>query len=294
MRFQSVRHGIAAAMLILVCTPVHAGAEDAEVQDAIKEYIAAFNAKNAEALAVMWTEDASHVDHAMAETTSGRDEIMADIQAVFKQPEDVKLSGSIDSVRMITAEVARVTGEVGVMVSGEEPSLNRYSAIVVNNEAGWQIDSMEEMPIPTPVSSAAALTPLEWLVGDWTDESGEDPVQTHVHWALGGGFLIRTCTSEAAQSTQIIGWDARGGEIRSWTFHSDGSHGEGVWSPSGDDWMIRSTQTLEDGRMASGTYVFHREGDDAFTIKLMGREIEGEPQVPSDPARVIRTPGSTQ
>ena len=277
-------------MLLGMCTPTQAAEEDSSVRDVIKEYVAAFNAKDADKLATMCAEDASHVDHELMQTTTGRDQIMADIEVVFSEPDDIKLFGSIASVRMITGEVASITGEVGVSISDQDPSLNRFSAIVVKNDDGWQIDSMEEMPVPQPLSSAAALAPLDWLIGDWQDATEEDPVHTHVHPAVGGAFLVRSCTSEAAQSTQIIGWDARAREIQSWTFNSDGSHGHATWAQNGGDWLLRTVQTLADGRIASGTYVIHRENDDEFTIKLMGREIDGQPQLPTEPVTVRRMP----
>lgn len=288
MRFQSARQWVAAAMLTGLFFQNQASAEDSGVRDAIVAYVAAFNAKDTQSLVKMWTEDASHVDHGLAETTAGRDQIMADIEAVFEQPEEIKLSGTIDSVHMITENVAKVAGEVSVTVSEQEPSLNRYSAILVKHDAAWQIDSMEEMPVPQPASSEVALTPLDWLIGDWQDETDEDPVHTHVHRSIGGAFLIRSCESESARSTQIIGWDAGTREIQSWTFNSDGSHGTEVWTQNGDDWLVRTKQTLADGRAASGTYVIHPENGDELTIKLMGREIDGEPQLPSDPVTLRR------
>ncbi len=51
--------------------------------------------------------------------------------------------------------------------------------------------------------------------------------------------------------------------------------------------MIRSSQTLADGQAASGTYVLEREGDTAV-LRLIGHEIEGEPQPTKDAVVMVR------
>ena len=75
--------------------------------------------------------------------------------------------------------------------------------------------------------------------------------------------------------------------IRSWSFNSDGSFGDGVWSEVGDAWHVKTTQTLADGSAASGTFVMTPDGD-SMTVQLIGHEIEGAPQPSSDEITVVR------
>ena len=51
---------------------------------------------------------------------------------------------------------------------------------------------------------------------------------------------------------------------------------------------IIGSQTLADGRAASGTYALTREDDNTISVQLIGHEIEGEPQPASDAVRVTR------
>ncbi|WP_144058771.1 YybH family protein [Rhodopirellula sp. SWK7] len=255
---------------------------DDSVGLAIREYVKAFNAKDADALRNMWAENATYMDHEFAERTDGRDDIMTAIEDVFARPESVMLSGTVDHVRMVTDSVAQVEGKVMVTVGEEDPKGTQFTAILVKSDDRWVIDSMDEFEIPQP-SSSDALSQLDWMIGTWRDDSGEVLVRSTVRASDNGAFLIRSFEADDDQggktnSTQVIAWDPRQQTIRSWTFNADGSFGDGQWSKSGDQWLIKSTQTLSDGRSASGTYVITMRSEDEFAINLVGHEIEGVPQ----------------
>lgn len=118
-------------------------------------------------------------------------------------------------------------------------------------------------------------------------------METKFSWAPGGAFLVRSFKTQLAdgvgyQGTQVIGWDPRASQIRSWSFDSDGAFGDGVWSRNGDTWTIQSTQTLADGGAASGAYLLTKVDDDTLTLRLVGHEVDGQP-LPSRPAiKVVR------
>ncbi|WP_146524991.1 YybH family protein [Novipirellula artificiosorum] len=270
---------------------------DSSVIREIQAYVEAFNAEDAAKVESMWAENATHMDHELNQRTDGRAAIMADIAAVFDLPEPVTLSGSVDNVRMVTDSVASIDGKINVTVGDFEPTTNKFSAILTKQDEKWVIDSMEEMSVPSPVSAAAALSKLDWLIGSWQDASGEMRVRCSVKRAIGGSFLVRSFEASAddeavAQSTQVIGWDPRLGQFRSWTFDADGSFGEGVWSENGGQWLIKSAQVLADGQTASGTFVMTPQDSDHFAIELIGRTIEGELQ-PSSPEVTVSRVGSS-
>ncbi len=267
-------------------------ANETEVREAIKGYVAAFNQKDLKKIASMWAENATHMDHDLGQRTDGRENIVRDIEAVFQGPSTIVLAGSVEHVRLVNEQVARVDGQVIVTPSDSEPTVSRFSAILVKQEGAWVIDSMDEMAVPQPQSAAAALAELDWMVGSWKDASGSSPVNTTVRWSIGGSFLVRTFEvgegDEKTQGTQIIGWDPRAQQIRSWNFDADGSFGDGVWSKNGDQWLIKSSQTLADGGTASGTYVIQLKSNDEFTAQLLGHEVNGEPQPSTAGVTVVR------
>ncbi len=282
-----------------VCLPVFvvlgvtlSRADEAALRATIVRYVNAFNDQDLQSVADIWTETATHVDRETGERTEGRDAILNDIQTAFREQPNIRLSGQVDSVRMITADVAKVDGQTLVGVPGQPPIESTFSAIAVQKDGKWMIDSIEEMPLPQPPTSYDALQKLGWLEGKWVDQSDVTRVDTTVSWSPNRAFLIRSFAAQSEQGeqrgTQVIGWDPRSREIRSWTFHSDGSFGDGVWAESGNDWLIKSSQTTADGLAASGTYVLTRTDDDTIEMQLIAHEIEGEPQPNSDVVIMVR------
>lgn len=284
----------AVAVAVVLFTPA-AGArgDEAQVRQRLLDYVDTFNRGSLDELADYWAENAEHRDRRTGEVTSGREAILADIREAFAGRGGIRLSGSVGDVRLVTPQVATVGGTVAIRTPGALPDETGFHAVLVRDQGVWRFDSIEETAIARPVSPSERLAALEWLIGNWVDDGGETVVRTMIDWSPGGAFLVRSYvalgeTDEGdIRGTQIIGWDPRAGHIRSWSFNSDGSFGDGIWSPSGEGWLIKSTQTLADGRAASGTYVLEPIGSDELSFKLIGHEIEGEPQ-PASPAVIIR------
>jgi uncharacterized protein (TIGR02246 family) len=274
----------------------------AGIEFALTRYIAVFNSHDADALAALWSENAVHVDKETGERTEGRAALTEDFRALFAASPEVMLAGEVSGVRMISDGVAMVDGEATTVTADEEPSTSAFSALFVNQGGKWLLDSVHESAIPAPVTPRAALEPLAWMVGHWQDASDTEQVDTHVRWSANEGFLIRSFVvtregEEPFEGTQVIGWDPRAGNIRSWTFSADGSFAEGVWSTVGDEWHVITAQTLADGRAATATQILRRIDDDTATVQTIGKEIDGNPEPASDPvtiARVVEEPASEE
>ncbi|QDT02469.1 hypothetical protein K227x_08460 [Rubripirellula lacrimiformis] len=280
--------------VFLLSLPVFGGSavgDDAVVRQAISDYVDAFNRNDWQAVGAMWSEDGSHVDRESGERTVGRDAVMADIHAAVQQRPDTKLAGTVDHLRQIRPDVYSVVGTIEVQSADLPQSVSDFSAILVNEDSKWVIDSIEETPHAAPKSSYEALQELEWLVGKWVDEADSGRVETTFRWTANQAFLLRSFVVRGAdqvtgQGTQVIGWDPRSQEIRSWAFSSDGAFGDATWVRTGNQWLIRSSQTVPDGRAASGTYVLTKVDDQTMTLQLIGHDIEGEPQ-PTEPAVTV-------
>lgn len=196
----------------------------------------------------MWAAGCVHTNRETGEKTSGRDAIKKDLAEAFSAPAKMRLSGQIQSIRVIRPEVALVDGETTVSSSDTDPITTQFSAVLVKNEGKWQIDSMEEMPLAVAPGATEALEELSWLEGTWVDNAPGSQVFSSVRWSTNKTFLIRSMTEEgdgvvSNLGTQIIGWDPRARQIRSWVFNTDGSFGEGVWTKAAETWMVKSTQT---------------------------------------------------
>ncbi|KAA5539211.1 SgcJ/EcaC family oxidoreductase [Roseiconus nitratireducens] len=285
------------SLTLLATLGLPARSDETAVKRMIDEYAQAFNSHQIEDVMSFWTESGVHIDRETGERTEGRESIRSDIAAAFEQRPDTRIFGRITRLRLIKPDVASVEGEVTVSSADDPTSVNEFSAILVNQNDKWMIEEIEETPVAPPASSYDALQPLAWLVGTWVDDGEDARVETVYRWTPNQAFLLRSFAVQVpdgvtSQGTQIIGWDPRSAEIRSWTFNSDGSFGDGVWTQSGSEWLIKSSQTLADGRAASGTFVLSRVNDDEMTLKLIGHDIEGDPQPASPTVRVVRVPGA--
>ena len=277
----------------------NAGADEAAVRNSLAGYLQAFNEGELSKVAEYWADSATHLDRSTGQLTEGKRAILADVQVALEGDAPSRLSGQVEHVRMLTPSLALVTGTTTVVTSSGEPATTNFSAVMKSSAANqWQFESVEESPRPVVTTPATALQPLEWLVGSWVDLSDDVRVDTTFRWSSQQAFLIRsfaiTRFGEADEvvheGTQVIGWDANTQQIRSWKFESDGSFGEAVWSKNGSDWMVKSVETLTDGRIASGTYVLTPDGADRMTVKLIGHEIGGEPQAATPAVTMVKVP----
>lgn len=284
-----------------LATPVGLRADEAAVRKALAGYADAFNLHNARLVASFWTENGIHRNDSTGEEIAGRAAIETDLANVFKDRPSVHLVIHLGKLRMIRPDVARGEGEATVSGGGSDPSVSRFTVILVASEGKWLIDSVDERPVVSASTADEALAELDWLTGSWLDETSTGKVETTFKRSPSGAFLLRSFVFSNGEGVtdeghQIIAWDPALKQIRSWTFHADGSFGEGFWSRNGSEWLIRSSQTLVDGRSASGTYVMKMLSDKQLSVQLIGHELAGEPQPTADPVVLTRqpTPAATE
>lgn len=270
-------------------------AAEAAVRETLRGYVDAFNSHDASKLSAFWSQTAVYVDRQTGERIEGREALEADFGKLFDTSSDLRLVGETSSVDFVTDNVAVASGVATVSGADRPPSQSDFTATLVNQQGSWKLAMVEESPVPQPETASDALQSLAWLVGDWEDDTqGDIRVKTSVSWSEGEAFLIRSFSADLGngatrQGTQIIGWDPRAKEIRSWAFNANGSFGDGVWSRVGDAWHVTSSQTLANGDAASGTYVVTPVDENSMTIQLIGHEIEGEPQPASAVITVVRS-----
>jgi hypothetical protein len=191
------------------------------------------------------------------------------------------LEVTIRSIRFVTADVAIEEGDARVTLAGEAPAESTYMAVHVKRDGRWLLDSVRETELPARSSSYEHLKELEWLVGTWIDEDDDATVETTCQWARNNNFLTRSFKVMVGErldmeGTQVIGWDAAAGQIRSWVFDSDGGFAEGLWTRKDNRWVINSTGTLPDGGKATSINILTYVDDDTLTWQTTGREVDGQ------------------
>ena len=246
---------------------VEVTADEKAVYQLINEFEKAFNSQDAKALAALFTEDAELVNEE-GEVAHGRAEIEARFAASFSARPDAKLTTHVDSIRSIGTGVVVEDGTTTVTLGSDAPAeRSRYTAIHSKQDGKWKMASAREFSA-TPLTNAERLQELEWLIGEWVDESPDSVVTSSFKWSPDGNFILNEYSAkiagrQAVSGTQRLGWDALNQQIHSWMFDSNGGFGEGLWSRDGDRWVIKdrrinkcrnhcSHARLERGRFASG------------------------------------------
>lgn len=273
-----------------------ASSEFDAVRQALQSYIEAFNRNNADEVAKFWALDCVSIAEDSGDRIEGRDAIQKHFTEFFSRPNKPQLAGEIVDIRMIRPDVAMIEGRTTLLVAEEEPIESLFSATMVKEGRGWLITHSKERDLLPATNPSQALQELDWLVGEWQDQSESSLVSSTVRWSPNQSFLIRSYAAsidtQDMQGTQIFGWDPRTRQIRTWVFHSDGSFGQGTVSKHDDSWLFKTSQTLADGRLASGTQVVTRVDENTLTVQTIGETVEGELVPSSAPVTVVRTTAS--
>jgi uncharacterized protein (TIGR02246 family) len=279
-------------------SPAQLGPDAEPIRQVLQSYIEAFNKHDAKDLAALWMPNGIYVDRSTGERVEGREALESDFASTFKEKPSARLTGTLQSVRYIRPDVVSAEGETveGPAEDNQQANKTSFSAIFVRQDGRWRIDSVQESDVPVAQTAASSLADLEWMLGHWVDKSNRARVDTTCRWSPRRAFLVRSFTIKtgqddgATQGTEIIGWDPRTKQIRSWTFLSDGAFGQATWTKDGNSWTRKGSQTLSDGRVASGTQVISRVDPNTITVELIAKEIDGEPQPATDPVTVVRVP----
>ena len=112
-------------------------------------------------------------------------------------------------------------------------------------------------------------------------------------WVANKNFLARRFSVARKDKvelvgTQIVGWDPSRQTIRSWSFDSDGSFNEGLWTKGqtlADSGERRAAPTA---KKASASQVITKLADDKFTWQATNRSIGGVPQPNGDIVTMVR------
>jgi uncharacterized protein (TIGR02246 family) len=257
--------------------------EKAAVLALDREYEVAFAKGDVAAMAAFFAEDAEHTTED-GTVLSGRARIEESLRDGLKANKGAKLAITPDSVRLLAPEVAVEKGSSTVTSKNGETSAALYTAIYVRKDGKWKISQLIETP-QAPATPRERLDELGWLIGEWNEADKSDDLSVHSQfvWARGGNFITRNVTVKRGDETtlegwQVIGWDPLEGNIRSWTFDSEGGFAEGTWTREGTRWLLRETGVASDGSRAGSDQTFTKVSADRFTWESNNRTLDGVPQ----------------
>jgi uncharacterized protein (TIGR02246 family) len=272
----------------------------AAVEKAVREtlvaYVEAYNKKDPARMVGLFTPDGTLVD-SDNEVIRGREAIAQEFTDAFAEPSTYTLDGKTERIRLITPDVAQAEGMSRLVSPKEATIAKRFVALLARHGDAWKIAEIRDYPAPAAtVTPYERLKELEWMVGEWIDESDEVQVTSTVRWGQGKAYLVRDYSVEvkgepSTSGVMIIAWDPQTQQIRSWIFNADGSRGESSWTRATDNqWVVKAHGSTDEGRPTSATQVISLINKDAIRTSSMDRIIGDEIGRDLDDIIMVRKP----
>ena len=257
-------------------------AAENSVRETLTAYIAAYNQKDAARLVELFTPDGTLIDPENV-TTRGREAIAQEFSEAFAERSSYTLQAKVDRIRLITPDVAQAEGVARLDSPKEATIANQFVVLLARQGDAWKIVEIREYRAPAgSVTPYERLKELEWMVGEWVDESEDVQVSSTVRWGQGKGYLVRDYSvlvkgEPATSGLMIIARDPQTEQIKSWIFNADGSRGEGSWTRATDNqWVVKAHGSTGDGRPTSATQVITLINKDAIKTSSIDRIVGGE------------------
>ena len=160
------------------------------ITDLLASFVKAYNSKDAKALGALFTPEAE-IEDEDGDVTRGRDAIVARFAEIFAGSEAGTLAVKTESLRFLGTDLAIEEGTASLTFSaGAPPQTNRYSVIYARQGGRWLHARIRDEQ-PDEVSPHEQLLQLEWMLGEWVNESDDGIVKTHCKWSDNGNFLLR-------------------------------------------------------------------------------------------------------
>ncbi len=272
--------------------PAKAASPEVEIRATAAAFVKAFNRGDAAAVADLWTPDVSAAD-SDGTIYKGRKAIEREYAELFKLHPDARVAVAVKSIEFPSPGVGIEDGISQVDAQHAGPAqVARYRAVHVKLEGKWLVASVRESSVELP-SNFAKVESLGWLVGTWTAQRDGNKVRTTIRWIANNSFLQReysvsTDGIETSSGRQIIGWDPKSGQIRSWSFDAAGGYGTGVWTATPEGWQIEQSGVLADGTPTSSrdTLVRVPGEDNVLGFRSANRAV-GDTRLPDVPEVVL-------
>jgi uncharacterized protein (TIGR02246 family) len=255
-------------------------------------FVKAYNAGDAKGVAALFAADGEIVNEA-GESVHGQPSIEQVFGEIFQAHPKAKMTVSNLTGRLLNPTTAVEDGTSTVTLpSGQTIEQNRYMVVYLKQNGTWRMATARDLPNPQ-ASAAEKIKELEWLIGDWVDESPGTLISTSYSWAddgrsILGQFRIQVGGQPAMTGEQRIAWDPQAKKIHSWVHDSEGGFAEGLWTRDGDRWLMKMTGASHDGRMASSTNVINHVAKDRMTWQSRDRVIGDEIMPDIEPVVTVR------
>jgi uncharacterized protein (TIGR02246 family) len=268
--------------------------DEQAIRKTAEAFVKAYNAADAKAIAAEFIPDGEYIDE-YKNVFKGRDAIENEFAAFFESSPGNKITATVESVRFIGSNMAIEEGFTTLDSPGDEPAVDsRYVVVHLKQDGQWRVAVARDLEaeVSTPHER---LRQLEWLIGDWVDESEDATVRTSTRWSEDGNFILSDFHVEVAgrrtlDGTQRLGWDPLTKRIRSWIFDSSGGYGDGIWNRVDDKWLVRLNGVRQDGTVGSATNSYVQLDGKTIRWSSTQRIVGGEAESDFDVVMVRQPP----
>jgi len=268
--------------------------EIAGLQQAAADFVLAYNAKDAAAVAALFTENGEISDLRAEDTTTGRVDIQLRYAEIFAAGDTPSVAIEVDSVRLVGKDLAIEDGTVHLTPPGDNAPAKStaYTAVLQKSADGaWKIASTRTLADTTDAAGQLAELAAA-LKGDWTSQKEGMRLDLAFGWDGSGKFvageMLATAADAEPQTTSLrIGWDAARKTITWWSFDDGGGFAKGDWTATEDGWLVRTEGTTADGETTSANQTLTPEGKDTLIWTAKDRLVNGE-KLPDIEMRVVR------
>jgi uncharacterized protein (TIGR02246 family) len=252
--------------------------DDRAIHQQANDYAKAYGARDAKALAAMWTEDGSFTD-SHGQMHQGRSAIEAYFNEGFREGRPQTLDIVIESLKYPAPGVAVEEGTTRIASGPGMGSMGRYLVVHSKVDGKWLMSTCSETDCSAR-SSSEYLKELEWLVGSWSVKEQPQAAHLRVNWSKNKTFLIcRFIKADGhegdVEEMQVIGWDPQKSDIVVWHFGSAGGFGCGKMAFDGKEWIEHASATEPDGSSGKARYKMTKLDDNTFTWQSTNRTLDG-------------------
>jgi uncharacterized protein (TIGR02246 family) len=273
-------------MMAGVLVAASAAAASAQQQDEktirsmAESFVKAYNTKDAKAISAMFVPTGEIVNQD-GKSIQGQEPIQRDFAHIFQAQPKSQIKVSVKSIRLLSPTLAVEDGTSTVTdQAGTTVEHNLYTVFYTKQDGQWRMASARDLP-DTASSAVEEIKQLDWLIGQWVDESPDKYVETSYRWSddhlsIVSEYKVQMPGLPAMAGTQRISWDPLANKIHSWSYDSQGGFGEGLWTRNGNQWIVKMSGESEEGKIASSTNIITRVSKDRTTWQSRDRVLGEE------------------
>jgi uncharacterized protein (TIGR02246 family) len=252
-------------------------AAETEIRMSAERMVQALNSARVDKVLELFLPEGELVDEA-GTVYRGHDELQAVLAAYFERFPGAKTELQLEAIRVLGPVAIEEGTRTTTTADGKQQVTIRYIAVRTRTNEGWPLASVREFLDESALTSHDQLQTISWLLGEWLNEGSDGRVKIDYHWSddgnyLLGDYLVMRESGTPLNTSQRIGWDPSIGKFRSWVFDSDGGFAEGIWTPTDEGWVIKSTAVMPDGRTGSATLTLLVQDPTRFVMKGTDRIV---------------------